>query len=32
VLALQIGNARVPLWDLAAQPFIAPAVEPRRAA
>ena len=32
VLALQLGDARVPLWDLAQQPFIAPAVEPRRAA
>ncbi|PZQ02809.1 MAG: sll0787 family AIR synthase-like protein [Variovorax paradoxus] len=32
VLALQLGDARVPLWDLADQPFIAPAVEPRRVA
>lgn len=31
VLALQLGDARVPLWDLAQQPFIAPAVETRRA-
>lgn len=31
VLALQLGDARVPLWDLAAQPFIAPTVESRRA-
>lgn len=32
VLALQLGDARVPLWDLAQQPFIAPTVESRRAA
>ncbi len=31
VLALQLGDARVPLWDLAQQPFIAPQPQSRRA-